>query len=636
MLGDIDPAYAIRDLDTDSSPSKWLSRKRSLEAVYKSLRRYVHNHCDELSPIFSESMIDINGIAEHEDEQQIVKLLTIILMAAVKGSENTRFVQNITERLDPSTQAEIVEIIKSMENVAQNAPTSPAQESTISSTLAKDLDLALEADHADLLAEYRDLQKRHADFQARFEDLQSSYDHLIEEFKEKDHLLRTLEDSKNGETNEYVKRLRKELQEANDLIASQEQQMELDQATRDKHQKELDHLRAKVDRLTEIEDQVSELRTENLNLSRKANMVDHFQKKLEAQSIVEKENARLRQRLENLEEIQKDYDKVFEENQKLLTTIQEYQRRFNSYELHVVELGNQKKVLEDELRRREAQITSLTDKRAQDERYIQDLEEQIRADSQTMQPVSSAEHEGGGGFLTLEQELEETNTDAEVNRLKTENQLLKSSAGGTSNAVLRVELEEADGRIKRLEARYNDLEEKYIIAQEQVQAMVDTTSGDKNENVINTRNLYLEASKELTAAKAKVNELTTELSSKERELLSAKTDLASMGKLELEALEDLKSANGIIKSSLEKDLLLLQGQYKNLQNDYDQQNRHLVTALLGNNKFRAQVASLQEQIVASAKPEVEEPEVDEQLEEKTDAEKNRLTEGYLELNLPRA
>ena len=75
--------------------------------------------------------MNFNAIAEHEDIQQTEKvamcyneqfrteranesfqLLTIFLMAAVKGTSNEKYVRHITERLDASTQAEIAKIIQ--------------------------------------------------------------------------------------------------------------------------------------------------------------------------------------------------------------------------------------------------------------------------------------------------------------------------------------------------------------------------------------------------------------------------------------------------------------------------------------------------------------------------------------------
>ena len=105
-----------------------------MEAVYKSLLRYIRNHCNDLDTISLENTIDLNSIAEHDDTQQTVKvaifiadsdtkltaaltntyvqLLTILLMAAVKGTNNQKYVRNITEGLDAPTQAEIASIIQ--------------------------------------------------------------------------------------------------------------------------------------------------------------------------------------------------------------------------------------------------------------------------------------------------------------------------------------------------------------------------------------------------------------------------------------------------------------------------------------------------------------------------------------------
>jgi protein HOOK3 len=121
-----------KDLDKNTSPSKWVSKKKSLEAIHRSLLRYIRNNCDDLDYNTLEDHVDFNAIAEHDDVQQTVKvatyfdtrnreidlanasiqLLTIFLMAAVKGTCNERYVGYITERLDASTQAEIAKIIQ--------------------------------------------------------------------------------------------------------------------------------------------------------------------------------------------------------------------------------------------------------------------------------------------------------------------------------------------------------------------------------------------------------------------------------------------------------------------------------------------------------------------------------------------
>ena len=70
--------------------------------------------------------------------------------------------------------------------------------------------------------------------------------------------------------------------------------------------------------------------------------------------------------------------------------------------------------------------------------------------------------------------------------------------------------------------------------------------------------------------------------------------VAAVDRDEIDALEDLKATNQIITSSLQNDLVLLQGKFKNLTTDYDQQKSHLVDALLAKDKLRQELATLRE------------------------------------------
>lgn len=442
-----------------------------------------------------------------------------------------------------------------MEKQAEHsATTANWKDARLPLEISKDLDLALEQEHATLYADHAALKKRHADFMTRFEHLQDNHDELLERSRETERQLEALKNSNDGDMADYVQSLKKELQETNDLIATQEQQIEQDRVTRERHQRELNSLRPASDRLIALEDEVKELKTENATLSRKANTLDHFQRKLESQAGVEKENARLRGRIDTLEDNQKDFDRVYEDNVKLQTTIGEYQKRFNSYELQVVELANQKKILEEDLRHRDAQILSLNENKHHDEKFIQDLQEQIRSGLQpSLSPqASNAEPTS---FLTLEQELEQSddsvmNYALEISRLKAENQLLKSNTAGIANANLRIDLEESERARKQVEDRLQQVTEQHAIAQEQLQAIINSSSGEKlvkdintvlvgpfkiltknfyrNEAVINTRKLYLEANQELSITKTRLAELTTELSSRDRELLAARTDCKTL------------------------------------------------------------------------------------------------------------
>ena len=70
--------------------------------------------------------------------------------------------------------------------------------------------------------------------------------------------------------------------------------------------------------------------------------------------------------------------------------------------------------------------------------------------------------------------------------------------------------------------------------------------------------------------------------------------MAAVDRDEIDALEDLKATNQIITSSLQNDLVLLQGKFKNLTTDYEQQKSHLVDALLAKDKLRQELATLRE------------------------------------------
>ncbi len=130
---DFDPKYAVPNLDHTNIPTKWLSKKKGLEAVYRSLLRYIRDGCDDLGPIALEEPIDIDAIAEKDDELQTVQvlmasiarfdtaitniafqLLTLLLLASVKGPQTVKYVSQITDNLDAKAQKEVMALMTSV------------------------------------------------------------------------------------------------------------------------------------------------------------------------------------------------------------------------------------------------------------------------------------------------------------------------------------------------------------------------------------------------------------------------------------------------------------------------------------------------------------------------------------------
>lgn len=126
---DLDPTYAV-ELEQPTPSSKWLAKKRSLETVYKSLLRYVRVQCPDLDPMTLENPADFNSIAEHDDAEQTIKvvthekklqlgltdiciqLLTIFLLAAVHGTNKAKYINTIQNKLDLTSQNEIASVIQ--------------------------------------------------------------------------------------------------------------------------------------------------------------------------------------------------------------------------------------------------------------------------------------------------------------------------------------------------------------------------------------------------------------------------------------------------------------------------------------------------------------------------------------------
>jgi protein HOOK3 len=426
---------------------------------------------------------------------------------------------------------------------------SKANDEVLPSKITQDIELALEEEHAKLLAAYNELKKKHADYITRFRRLEESHAELQEHSSDIENRLRVLQDSDDGDKVEHIKDLMTRLQEANDLIANQEQQAETDRVTKERQEKELNTLRPSARRLIEIEDHLNELKVENMTLTRKANKVDHYQKKLENLQNIEKENAHLRDQIETLELNMREFDKVNEDKSKMEQTVREFRSLISNLELENVTLIQSKIRLDEEVRFRDDQIQKLHERQQHDEKFIKDLQEQFSTDVTGPSPPSPST---GHGKLTLEQELEQSddptpNYTLEISRLRAENQVLKSSTGGTTNANLRIDLEEAERIRKRLQENFQKLTEEWAIGQQQLNAALSNSAEEKlviitndvlnlgphkiltddfyrDKAFSNLQRLYRETAAELASTQSKLGETQLDLSSKERELLAAKTD----------------------------------------------------------------------------------------------------------------
>jgi protein HOOK3 len=646
---DINPEYAVLDLEKITSPSVWLANKKRLEAVYKSLQRYLRDNPESFSPMNLDGPVGLNAIAEHNDTAEATKvcvdqgdvytaplanalyqLLGIFIVAAIKGPSSEKYVPFLINLQDKVVQEEVATTIQLLQpDVLEYL----SDEADPSKSLGIDLDLAAEEAHAKLQADFDNGKKRHADLVTRLEYLQYAHEELQQANVEATERIREFEKIQLGDQTDYIQSLKQRIQEDEDLIANQEQELETARVLKENQARELQRLRPLDEKLAALQDELSETKNQNDILTRKANTADHYQKKLQAQTDLESVNLRLRQQIDTLQDNQKEFDRVMDENVKLESTMSEYRSKFQSYETDYVDLNDRKKLLEGELRQQLSIVQKLTENKLHDENFIADLHEQIRTGS--MASLAPPSPSGiSKPHLTLEEELAQSNDPVpnyllEISRLKAEAQLLKGQLGGTTNASLRVELEEGTRIRKRLDERLCEYQEKHAVLQQQFNAIVSKSDADKlvtvidellafgpiqiltddfirDEAVAATRKLYLEANQEILVLRSKLSAAQADLSARDRELLEARSDLNAVDQDEVDAIEEIKATNELNTSSLQSDLTLEQNKVKNLTTDLEQIKSHLVGALLAKEELSQQLAAMSSNDVEE-KPIVKEP-----------------------------
>ena len=360
------------------------------------------------------------------------------------------------------------------------SPNHNSHRAVASPVLNKDLDLAFEEEHASLKKEHQDLKKRHADYLTRFDRLEQSFYDLQRHSEEADRELEAMRADPNSDTARYTETLQEKLRESNDLIATQERQLETDREIQERQRKELFGLKSSNKHVADLQDEVSMLRNENESLSKKANALDNYQKKLDRMSRIEGENETLRRRLDVLQENQADYDKVFQENATLQKTTDEYRVRFQTYEEDLLNLNLEKKHIETELHSCRARVQTLEDGKQHNERFIEDLQEQLRAGVQV--PISPNTPGTAPGHMSLEDELEQTTGDIDyplqISRLRAENQMLKATGGGNATA-LRASLDELEKKYRRLQQNHQDVTEQHAMLSYQMTALNTASMSEK-------------------------------------------------------------------------------------------------------------------------------------------------------------
>ncbi|EFQ32251.1 uncharacterized protein GLRG_07395 [Colletotrichum graminicola M1.001] len=634
VLQHLDPTF-------DANPTEG-----ELYDVYRGIVKLVYRECPGL--VGQAKLADIRPSAREARPEAISKvqtqrrlrgrtvrltkcgsqLLAVLFAVAMLGSSNERYVMRITEDIkDMTILMQLQRVTQDMKAVMEEAEAQDLEEASEVGHESHNADLAMEADNIRLRSDLDKKGKLLADMETRLGHLQESYDDLKEEVVRKGRELEAFHSAQDGAGKEVIRSLELKLREQDELIANQEAQAEDDRITKERLMSEVSALKVKAQKLETLDDEVKELRFKNEELSRKANMVERYKQKLEAQSTLSKEMDNLLYEKEQMQRDLIEYEKVLKRNQALEQTNEQYASKLRDYELQYVELDAQRRALHDDAQQLRDRLATLDAQRLSDERWIAELQEQINSGPQ----VALSPDAGTAGF-SLEEELEGAgnsvapNPALEISRLKAENNLLRSGMGSASeNARLRQELEEERRQRERIQGTYNDTFEKHQLAEAQISALIE--SSGENQVLANLRIQIAQKTQELESEKRRLKEVQAQLSDKDRELLSARTDLSAVAKDSAEALEELKSTDQLISASIREELEAARQQLKNFATDLEEQRTSLINALLEKDKLRKDLDEARE-----ARQDGTEPvEVVQKLQDKVEKLRGRLKERTSQL-----
>ncbi|CAK7216828.1 hypothetical protein SBRCBS47491_002961 [Sporothrix bragantina] len=612
MLHDLDPEYDPDELEQNAGSSAWLTNKRNIQSVFKALTKYII-HKDSSGTIdFLPRTIDVRAVSDNLNAEGIAQLVAIFTTAAMLGEHNTKYIPVMRKNLTTAEQAEIMAILQRKDEERQRLADSSGVDASVDEANASlDPALVVEAQLATLASDYDRVTKKLADTNTRFEHLQISYEVIKEDLERKEKEL-DLERQKHGASeSQLIRDLQEKIREQDDLISNQEGQAEDDRQTKQRLSQENSQLARKAALVEQLQDQVQELKHANDDLSKKANTVDRYKQKLEAQRGLEMRLEEALYEVGQNKEALKELEALHKRSHQQQATIERFREMVSGLEQQIEDNRIQKTVLEADIYGAHAQLDNLKDQNQLSEARIGELEQQLLQGTGSALPTSPGGTVGGTAF-NLEEELQNTDDPAhaytvEISRLRAENNLLRSNVSvGSENDRLRADLETARSKEELARKKYNDIFEKHTLLEAQMQALATGGGAGAGDVLVEAQRKLRDTTSELDRHKTVTRELESQVADKHREMLRLRADLGAVDKGSMDALEELKSTDTLISESLKKELESLRTDFRSLQMDNEQQQKHLIEALVSKEELRktmgssAAAASLEDKNVSSS------------------------------------
>ncbi|KAI9844517.1 MAG: hypothetical protein M1838_002165 [Thelocarpon superellum] len=561
MLRSVDPTYfGRRKLPSPEirDPDYWLPKWQNVKQLTKDVINYLRDECAQTLGVDEAAVPNTKAIAMAKEDfaPEIIKLLKIILMAAVYSPNSNEFLQKMPS-LSFDTQATIKNIIEEMssDSADVSGTASPAGKRAMDPSakgFVANTGLIVEERLSKVLAENEELVQDRRELQQELAELHSR--------------LVRLQDNN-------VK------QEQEDIIAHDEVKLSELQTERDEQDKTIEDQRTSSSNALKLQDELDEVKIERDGLAKKANALDKYRQKLQATQELEHENRELRTEIEEIRLQSKLADEDRQRAQGLEMTVEQYRQTIERVEQDYSELQTMKRRLELDNAAFAERWETANEQQARDSEMIVELQEKVR--ELESGAVPGLEENG-----SLENELNNSvktkaELRAEISRLKTEMQQIKAgSEREAKNVMLQNLLQDANKKLASLENKYLDTYQAHLVAESQLNSLTRGKAMDGTESFIKLREKHGKAQEALSSLQKRLQELESDGSRLDRELSQAKLDLSMIGKDELEALAKLKEANSGEVIQLRAEKMQVSSRNDELSFNLDQQKSLLDRTLL--------------------------------------------------------
>lgn len=410
-----------------------------------------------------------------------------MVSAAAMGPDNQKYVPRIQNGLDRDTQAEIMQIIRAVQQDIVNSKDDDELDEAIDAAMgARDIELLVEEQNAALRQQLDNTKKTLSDYITRLEHLQQSHEELAYDKEKNDRELEVLRKATQdgAHSAKTIKHLEEQVHEQMEIIARNEEVIRSSQKAVSQLESEVQRLSQKNIQADEFRDQMVEWKHKAEELEKKANMAERYKQKLESQQSLVREVQNLQYERAELQEQLRSLMEERERSERTKKAEDELTKMITQSEQHLWDERNQKAQLLRDVTALQEELMRLQAQRTHDEHFIQDLQEQLQHNGgSTAQEVDISET---ASPFNLEDELliaskedPQTNLPLELSRLRAENELIRKTVGSSGDAsVLRRELEEHKRQRERLQQNFNSIFEKYTIMSDHMQALMSDSADE--------------------------------------------------------------------------------------------------------------------------------------------------------------